>query len=62
VASGGELLQHKQRMGGGEVALKRERRRIRGGFHRAMAATTVLGPNPNERAALRWLVEDKWQR
>jgi hypothetical protein len=41
--------------------LKRERRWIRGGFHQAMAAMTMLGPNPGERAALWQLEEDKWQ-
>jgi hypothetical protein len=41
--------------------LKRERRWIEGGLHRAMAAITALGPNPGEWAALRWLEEDKWQ-
>jgi hypothetical protein len=41
--------------------LKRKRRQLRGGLHRAMAVTTMLGPNPGERAALRRHEEDKCQ-
>jgi hypothetical protein len=41
--------------------LKRKRRRLRSGLHRAMAATTTLGPNLGERAALRRHEEDKCQ-